>query len=61
MLVTEGVNWCRKFRREVDYQLVKLERPPCIEEHNGCGNCPECKYKLSYQVKHPVIENSEVD
>lgn len=54
MLVTEGVNWCRKFRRDVGYQLVKLERPPCIEEHNGCGNCPECEYKLSYRVKHPV-------
>jgi len=41
----EGVSWCRRFDRAIDYRLVKIDRPPCIEEHNGCGNCPECGHQ----------------
>lgn len=43
----EGMSWCRHFDRAIDYRLVKEDRPPCIEEHNGCGNCPECGYRAS--------------
>ena len=43
----EGVPWCRHFDRAIDYRLVKEDRPPCIEEHNGCGNCPERTYLVS--------------
>jgi len=43
----EGMSWCRHFDRAIDYRLVKIDRPPCIEEHNGCGNCPECGYRAS--------------
>ncbi|OQC69198.1 MAG: hypothetical protein BWX50_01040 [Euryarchaeota archaeon ADurb.Bin009] len=44
---TEGMSWCRHFDRAIDYRLVKIDRPPCIEECNGCGNCPECGYQVS--------------
>ena len=42
----EGVPWCRHFDRAIDYRLVKEDRPACIEEHNGCGNCPESTYRV---------------
>ena len=41
----EGMSWCRRFDRAIDSRLVREDRPPCIEEHNGCGNCPECGYR----------------
>ena len=43
----EGCAWCLHFDRAIDHRLVKEDRPPCIEEHNGCGNCPECGYQVS--------------
>ena len=42
----EGVSWCRHFDRPIDHHLVKEDRPACIEEHNGCGNCPESTYRV---------------
>ena len=41
----EGVSWCRHFDRAIDHHLVKEDRPACIEERNGCGNCPESTYR----------------
>ena len=32
----EGCAWCLHFDRAIDYRLVKIDRPPCIEERNGC-------------------------
>jgi len=42
----EGCAWCLHFDRAIDYRLVKIDRPPCIEERNGCGNCPESTYRV---------------
>ena len=42
----EGVSWCRHFDRPIDHHLVKEDRPACIEERNGCGNCPESTYRV---------------
>ena len=42
----EGVNWCRHFDRPIDHRLVKEDRPACIEERHGCGNCPESTYRV---------------
>lgn len=40
----EGKNICMKFNKNIDYELVKIEKPKCIEDNNGCGNCKYCKY-----------------
>ncbi len=42
----EGMSWCRHFDRPIDHHLVKEDRPACIEERNGCGNCPESTYRV---------------
>ena len=42
----EGCAWCLHFDRPIDHHLVKEDRPACIEEHNGCGNCPESTYRV---------------
>ena len=42
----EGASWCRHFDRAIDHHLVKEDRPACIEERNGCGNCPESTYRV---------------
>ena len=42
---TEGMSWCRHFDRAIDYRLVKIDRPPCIEERHGCAGCPESTYR----------------
>ena len=42
----EGVSWCRHFDRPIDHHLVKEDWPACIEERNGCGNCPESTYRV---------------
>lgn len=43
MWSSEQFNICEKLGREIDYTLVKMIRPACIEQMNGCGNCKECK------------------
>lgn len=57
----EGLNYCSKFNREIDYELVKTIKPECIVENNGCGNCKNCKYKLDieYKINHKKDENNE--
>ena len=42
----EGMSWCRHFDRAIDCRLVKIDRPPCIEECNGCAGCPESTYRV---------------
>ena len=42
----EGCAWCLHFDRPIDHRLVKEDRPACIEERNGCGNCPESTYRV---------------
>ena len=42
----EGCAWCLHFDRPIDHHLVKEDRPACIEERNGCGNCPESTYRV---------------
>ncbi len=39
----EQKNMCMKFGKEIDYELVKVQKPKCIEENNGCANCRYCK------------------
>ena len=56
---SEGFNFCDKFMREIDYYLVKVEKPPCIREHNGCGNCPHCQYLEITMVDNNVY-NREI-
>ena len=34
-------SWCTEYNHEIDYELVREMSPPCIEEMNGCGNCPK--------------------
>lgn len=46
MVQIDGMNWCTRFRRAVDSKLVRDRDPPCIKEHNGCGNCPKITYKV---------------
>ena len=36
----------RHFDRAIDCRLVKIDRPACIEERHGCGNCPESTYRV---------------
>jgi hypothetical protein len=43
---TEGMSWCRHFDRAIDYRLVKIDRPACIEERHGCAGCPESTYRV---------------
>ena len=43
---TEGMSWCRHFDRAIDCRLVKIDRPPCIEERHGCAGCPESTYRV---------------
>lgn len=45
---TEGMSWCRHFDRPIDHRLVKEDRPACIEERHGCGNCPESTYRVHW-------------
>jgi hypothetical protein len=42
----EGMSWCRHFDRAIDCRLVKIDRPPCIEERHGCAGCPESTYRV---------------
>ena len=42
----EGCAWCLHFDRAIDYRLVKIDRPPCIEERHGCAGCPESTYRV---------------
>lgn len=42
----EGMSWCLHFDRPIDHRLVKEDRPACIEERHGCGNCPESTYRV---------------
>jgi hypothetical protein len=42
----EGCAWCLHFDRPIDHRLVKEDRPACIEERHGCGNCPESTYRV---------------
>jgi len=39
-----GINWCPRYRHEIDYELVKVLKPNCIDKNNGCGNCPLVEY-----------------
>ena len=48
----EGMSWCRHFDRPIDHRLVKEDRPACIEERNGCGNCPESTYRVRRGPDH---------
>lgn len=45
-----GANWCHRYNRAIDSRLVDIDRPPCIEEHNGCGNCPDRCYWMSRSI-----------
>lgn len=45
MSIIEGKNWCKVFDKPIEYQLIRLDKPPCIEENKGCGNCPYSTYK----------------
>jgi len=51
VLSLSSVPWCGKFDRAIDYQLVKVEKPACIEEMNGCGNCRRCRQKSIREVE----------
>jgi len=42
----EGMSWCLHFDRAIDCRLVKIDRPPCIEERHGCAGCPESTYRV---------------
>ena len=42
----EGMSWCLHFDRPIDHRLVKIDRPPCIEERHGCAGCPESTYRV---------------
>ena len=48
----EGYNYCSIHQHEIDYELVREIKPKCIEEHNGCGNCPRCVYITEMKVKN---------
>ncbi len=37
-------HYCSVYEREIDVELVRVVRPECIEEMNGCGNCPHRRY-----------------
>jgi hypothetical protein len=50
-MIIQGVNYCTKNGHEIDYELVRKIRPKCIEEMNGCGNCPKISYSLSISKK----------
>lgn len=39
-----STHFCSVYDREIDYELVKVVRPRCIELMNGCGNCPNRRY-----------------
>jgi len=47
-----GKNWCLKFHKPIDYHLVKEIQPECIEEHNGCGNCPYIVYRQTKTINY---------
>lgn len=40
------IPWCSKLERPVDYDLVRIVKPTCIIEMNGCGNCPNQTTKI---------------
>jgi len=42
----EGGSWCPVYKRFIDNILVNEKAPPCIQENNGCGNCPRVEYKV---------------
>ncbi len=47
-LVFKGKNWCNKYGREVDYELVRVI---CEDLHpKGCANCDEIGYKQEVEV-----------
>ena len=37
----EGGSWCPVYDTFIDNQLVNETKPDCIQERNGCGNCPD--------------------
>ncbi|MDD3092043.1 MAG: hypothetical protein PHG80_10460 [Methanoregulaceae archaeon] len=39
-----STHFCSVLGREIDYDLVRVVRPDCIEQMNGCGNCPNRRY-----------------
>jgi hypothetical protein len=54
-LVFSGDNWCKRFGHSIDYELVKVKAPPCIDQNHGCANCPECGYKKTVAVNGRVV------
>ena len=51
-----GMNWCPRYRHEIDYEFVKVLKPNCIDENNGCGNCPLVEYAEKFEVFKGVEE-----
>ena len=54
----EGMSWCRHFDRAIDCRLVKIDRPPCIEERHGCAGCPESTYRVHRGYRLQALQNS---
>ena len=55
-LIFSGDNWCKKFNHSIDYELVKVRCPPCIDHYNGCAACPECGYKKTVAIDGKIVK-----
>jgi len=53
-MIIEGSSkpWCGKYDHAIDYELVKVKKPECIEKHNGCSNCPEQYQKKQFDINY---------
>lgn len=49
---SSGGCYCKKHKHDIDYELVKVLKPNCIEDNNGCGDCPENIYNLEVDAHY---------
>jgi len=57
MVGHEGFNFCVKYKREIDYDLVKMAKKDCAEykKYNGCGNCPYSVYTTIVRTDRDIV------